>query len=53
MIKDVIPLIDATFRTIPDRDHRAMAGLSMGANQAASPRTTWTHSLTLRDSAAP
>ncbi len=34
MIKDVIPLIDATFRTIPDRDHRAMAGLSMGANQA-------------------
>jgi para-nitrobenzyl esterase len=34
MTKDVIPMIDATFRTIPDRDHRAMAGLSMGANQA-------------------
>jgi para-nitrobenzyl esterase len=34
MIKEVIPMIDATFRTIPDRDHRAMAGLSMGANQA-------------------
>jgi para-nitrobenzyl esterase len=34
MIKDVIPMIDSTFRTIPDRDHRAMAGLSMGANQA-------------------
>jgi len=27
----LIPFIDSTFRTIPDRDHRAMAGLSMGA----------------------
>ena len=26
----LIPFIDATFRTLPDRDHRAMAGLSMG-----------------------
>jgi para-nitrobenzyl esterase len=34
MIKEVIPMIDASFRTIPDRNHRAMAGLSMGANQA-------------------
>jgi enterochelin esterase family protein len=34
MTKEVIPMIDSTFRTIPDRDHRAMAGLSMGANQA-------------------
>ncbi len=34
LIHDVIPMIDSTFRTIPDRDHRAMAGLSMGANQA-------------------
>jgi enterochelin esterase-like enzyme len=34
IIKDVIPMIDSSFRTIPDRDHRAMAGLSMGANQA-------------------
>jgi len=34
MIKEVIPMIDTTFRTIPDRGHRAMAGLSMGANQA-------------------
>jgi para-nitrobenzyl esterase len=32
--KDVIPMIDSTFRTVADRDHRAMAGLSMGANQA-------------------
>jgi enterochelin esterase family protein len=34
MIKEIIPMIDSTFRTIPDREHRAMAGLSMGANQA-------------------
>jgi para-nitrobenzyl esterase len=34
MINDVIPMIDSTFRTIPDREHRAVAGLSMGANQA-------------------
>ncbi len=33
LIKDVIPMIDKTFRTIPDRDHRAMAGLSMGGFQ--------------------
>ena len=26
----LIPFIDKTFRTLPDRDHRAMAGLSMG-----------------------
>jgi len=32
--QDVIPMIDSGFRTIPDRDHRAMAGLSMGANEA-------------------
>ena len=54
MIKDVIPMIDATFRTIPDRDHRAMAGLSMGANQALQIAT---HNLDtfayMADSAAP
>ncbi len=33
MVKDLIPMIDATYRTIPDRDHRAMAGLSMGGMQ--------------------
>jgi enterochelin esterase family protein len=32
-IKEIIPMIDTTFRTIADREHRAMAGLSMGANQ--------------------
>ena len=34
MTKEIIPMIDSTFRTIADREHRAMAGLSMGANQA-------------------
>ena len=29
----LIPFVDATFRTVPDRDHRAMAGLSMGGGQ--------------------
>ncbi len=33
MVKDLIPMIDTTYRTIPDRDHRAMAGLSMGGMQ--------------------
>jgi enterochelin esterase-like enzyme len=33
MIKDIIPTVDAAFRTIPDREHRAMAGLSMGGMQ--------------------
>jgi enterochelin esterase family protein len=31
--KDLIPLIDSTYRTMADREHRAMAGLSMGGNQ--------------------
>ena len=33
MIDEIIPMIDASFRTIANREHRAMAGLSMGANQ--------------------
>lgn len=33
LVKELIPLIDATYRTKPDRDHRAMAGLSMGGMQ--------------------
>jgi enterochelin esterase-like enzyme len=33
MIQEIIPMIDAKFRTIADREHRAIAGLSMGANQ--------------------
>ncbi len=31
--KDLIPMIDATYRTLADRGHRAMAGLSMGGMQ--------------------
>ena len=30
ILRDLIPTIDASYRTIADRDHRAMAGLSMG-----------------------
>ncbi len=33
MIQEIIPMIDKRFRTIADREHRAIAGLSMGANQ--------------------
>ena len=33
VIGDLIPFIDRTFRTLTDRDHRAMAGLSMGSSQ--------------------
>jgi enterochelin esterase-like enzyme len=33
MMNDLIPMIDRNFRTIADRDSRAMAGLSMGAMQ--------------------
>ena len=33
VIDDLIPMIDSTYRTIPDREHRAMAGLSMGGMQ--------------------
>jgi enterochelin esterase family protein len=33
VLDDLIPMIDATYRTIPDREHRAMAGLSMGGMQ--------------------
>jgi enterochelin esterase-like enzyme len=33
LIKEIIPIIDESYRTIADKDYRAMAGLSMGANQ--------------------
>lgn len=33
IVKDLIPFIDKEFRTIPNRDNRAMAGLSMGGFQ--------------------
>lgn len=33
VINEIIPMIDSKFRTLTDREHRAIAGLSMGANQ--------------------
>lgn len=30
MVNDLIPWVDSNFRTLTDKDHRAMAGLSMG-----------------------
>jgi len=32
-INELIPLVDSNYRTLPDREHRAMAGLSMGSAQ--------------------
>ena len=39
LIDELIPYVDANFRTIADRPHRAMAGLSMGGME--------THTITL------
>ena len=36
LVNDLIPLIDKTYRTKADREHRAMAGLSMGGMQTRS-----------------
>jgi len=33
VIDDLVPYIDANYRTIPDQPHRALAGLSMGGMQ--------------------
>ena len=33
VVKDLIPTIDGSFRTLANRDNRAMAGLSMGGGQ--------------------
>ncbi|MBO4659449.1 MAG: acetyl xylan esterase [Prevotella sp.] len=33
LLNDLIPYIDANFRTLSDREHRAMAGLSWGGHQ--------------------
>jgi enterochelin esterase family protein len=30
MLKELIPMVDSTYRTLSDREHRAMAGLSWG-----------------------
>ncbi len=34
VIEDLVPMVDAAYRTVADREHRALAGLSMGAGQA-------------------
>jgi enterochelin esterase-like enzyme len=34
LIEDVIPMVDATFRVHGDREHRAIAGLSLGGAQS-------------------
>ena len=36
LVNDIIPMVDAKYRTIADKEHRAMAGLSMGAMQTKS-----------------
>ncbi len=33
MMNEIIPMIDSRFRTLANRENRAIAGLSMGANQ--------------------
>jgi enterochelin esterase-like enzyme len=39
LIKDVIPFVEKTYRVVPNRDHRAIAGLSMGAAQTVAATT--------------
>ena len=34
LLKDIVPYIDSRYSTVADRDHRALAGLSMGGGQA-------------------
>lgn len=41
VVREIIPMVDENYRTIPDREHRAMAGLSMGGFQTFS--TTLNH----------
>jgi len=36
LVDELIPNIDANFRTLPDQPHRAMAGLSMGGMETKS-----------------
>ncbi|MBS1661598.1 MAG: esterase [Bacteroidetes bacterium] len=33
LVREIVPMIDSAFRTVADREHRAMAGLSMGGFQ--------------------
>jgi enterochelin esterase-like enzyme len=34
LLEDVIPLVESHYRAYPDRDHRAIAGLSMGGGES-------------------
>ena len=34
LVNDLIPYIDSTYRTLPDREHRAIGGMSRGAGWA-------------------
>jgi enterochelin esterase-like enzyme len=36
LVEDVMPYVDSHYRTLTDRDHRALAGLSMGGMQTLS-----------------
>jgi enterochelin esterase family protein len=36
LLEDVIPAVERSYRTLPDRDHRAIVGYSMGGGQALS-----------------
>ena len=36
LIEEMIPFVDANYRTLTDQPHRAMAGLSMGGMQTRS-----------------
>jgi enterochelin esterase family protein len=36
LVKDVIPFVEKTYRAIPNKDNRAIAGLSMGAGHTVS-----------------
>jgi len=34
LVEDLVPFIDSTYRTLPDRNHRAIGGMSRGAGWA-------------------
>jgi len=34
LLSEIIPLIESDYRVVPDADHRALAGLSLGGGQA-------------------
>lgn len=42
LVSDIVPLVDANYRTLANRDHRALAGLSKGSFQVL--RSGLTHS---------